>query len=316
MYLLKVLIIGFAISFFENAGSFAQLTDPVKGRYIIYSAKKQKIVEPSEVVDDFANYDVLFYGEQHNDIITHNVQYLLLQLIFEKYGDKAVLSMEMFDRDVQYILDEYLGGRIKEGYFIKDSRSWDNYRDYRPMVEFARVKKLKIIAANAPFRYVSLVNKFGIDTLKLLSDQAKLAFAPLPYNFATGDYAEKLRHLGEDDSSKKKNKKKKKMAAMATADSAKNKKLNIIPGHSLWDATMAYSVFQYHKSRPESKIFHLNGSFHTEEYFGIIQRLKEYNPDIKTLVVTSVSYGKKINKIDFEKYKNKGDYIIFTKTKP
>ncbi|OFX17581.1 MAG: hypothetical protein A2033_04575 [Bacteroidetes bacterium GWA2_31_9] len=292
--------------------SFSQIIDISKGDYIIYSAKEGKIVEPSAIIDDFANYNVMFYGEQHNDVITHNVQYMLLQMIYEKYGDKTALSMEMLDRDVQYILDEYLEGFIKESYFQKDSRCWPNYKDYRPMVEFAKSHKFKVIAANAPFRYVNLVNKFGLDTLMLLSEQAKKAMAPLPYGLADGDYAEKLRNLGKDDSSKKKSKTK----TMPMPDSTKTKKYDIIPGHSLWDATMAYSVFQFYKSNPDSKILHLNGSFHTEEHFGIVQRLKEFDSTIKPLVVTSVSSGKKLSDIDFEKYKKDGDYIVFTKTKP
>lgn len=291
--------------------AFSQVSNLKEGDYLIYSTREGKVIEPSKIIEDFESYDVLFYGEQHTDVITHNVQLLLLQLIFEKYGNKTTLSMEMFDRDVQYILDEYLIGRIKESYFTKDSKCWGNYKDYRPMVEFAKTKKFYVIAANAPFRYVSLVNKFGIDTLKILTDQAKQAMAPLPYNIASGDYAEKLRKLGEDEPSKKKKNKKN-----TPVDSSKTKKINILPGHSLWDATMAYSVYQYHKSHPNSKIFHLNGSFHTEEYFGIFQRLKEFDPNIKLLVITSVAYGKKLKKIDFEKYKKLGDYIIFTKTKP
>ncbi|OFX46085.1 MAG: hypothetical protein A2046_04300 [Bacteroidetes bacterium GWA2_30_7] len=304
-FMIVILMSGICLS------GISQITDISKGEYIIYSVKDGKVVEPSVIIDDFAKYDVMFYGEQHTDIITHNVQYLLLQMIYEKYSHKTALSMEMFDRDVQYILDEYLEGRIKESYFQKDARCWGNYKDYRPMVEFAKAHKFKVIAANAPFRYVNLVNKFGLDTLMLLSEQAKKAMAPLPYEIASGDYAEKLRNLGNDDSPKKKNKMKE-----ITAIDSTSKKLDIIPGHSLWDATMAYSVFQYHKANPESKILHLNGSFHTEEYFGIIQRLKEFDASIKPLVVTSVAYGKKLSEINFEKYKKLGDYIVFTKTKP
>jgi uncharacterized iron-regulated protein len=143
----------------------------------------------------------------------------------------------------------------------------------------------------------------------LLSDQANKTIAPLPYNLASGDYAKKLRELGNDEKEKKKKKKE-------MADSTKTKKLDVIPGHSLWDCTMAYSVFQYHKEHVDSKILHLNGSFHTEEFYGIIQRLKEYDPNIRALVITSIAYGKKLRKIDFENDKKMGDYLIYTRSKP
>jgi uncharacterized iron-regulated protein len=292
-----------------NHFCFSQTSSLQKGDYIIYSVKEGKIVEPSAIIEDMKNYNVAFYGEQHTDIITHKVQFLLLQMLYEKFGEKTALSMEMFEREVQYVVDEYLRGFIKEGYFMKDARCWDNYKDYRPMVEFVKMKKLNLVAANAPFRYVTLVNKYGLDTLMLLSDQAKKAIAPLPYNLASGDYAKKLRELGKDEKEKKRKKKE-------DADSTKTKKLDVIPGHSLWDCTMAYSVFQYYKEHAGSKILHLNGSFHTEEFYGIIQRLKEYDPNIRALVITSIAYGKKLTKIDFEKDKNMGDYLIYTRSKP
>lgn len=311
MYVIRNILC--AVILFSNYSfGFAQIKDLSKGDYIIYSVKENKIVDPSVIIEDFANYDVLFYGEQHTDKITHNVQFLLLQLIYEKYGVKTALSMEMFEREVQYIVDEYLNGFIKEEYFIKDARCWGNYKDYRPMVEFVKSKKLELIAANAPFRYVNLVNKFGLDTLMLISEQGKNAIAPLPYNIASGAYEEKLKNLGKEESLKKKEKNKE----VLTTDSTKTKKYNAIPGHSLWDATMAYSIYQHNKTQPDSKIYHLNGSFHTEEHFGICQRLNEYNPNIKALVITSIAYGKKLTNIDFNKDKKEGDYLIYTKTKP
>ena len=61
--------------------------------------------------------------------------------------------MEMFERDAQIVLDEYLNDLITEKKFLDDSRPWENYKtDYRPLVEFARVNKLNVIAANAPRR--------------------------------------------------------------------------------------------------------------------------------------------------------------------
>ena len=116
----------------ENEITFA------KDDYVLYSVKKGKVVEPSDIIKDMANYNVLFFGEEHNDSIGHRMQTLIFQLLEKEFGKRATLSMEMFDRDVQYIMDEYLQGRIKEYYFNKDSRQWQNYKDYKPMVELAK----------------------------------------------------------------------------------------------------------------------------------------------------------------------------------
>ena len=291
--------------------SYAQSDKNNNPDYIIYSTKEGKVVDVQTIVNDLTNYDVLFYGEEHNDQITHDLQLKIFSLMYAAYGNKTVLSMEMFDRDAQYILNEYLNGWIKEGYFTKDAGAWPNYNQYRPLIEFSKANNLQVVAANAPFRYVSLVNKFGIDTLITLSNQssiAKNAMAPLPYNLASGEYEKKLHDLGKSEKQIKKEEE--------NPDTVNTKKYNVVPGHSLWDATMAYSVYQKHQEKPDSKIMHLNGAFHTEEHFGICQRLAEYDPKIKVLVITSQAKGKDFKKIDFEEDKKLGDYLIYTKSKP
>ena len=262
--------------------------------FIIYSVKQKKVVSTSEIIADMKKYDVLLFGEAHDDSITHKMQTLLFQLMYEEYQKEATISMEMFDRDVQSIMDEYLTGKIKKSYFLKDSRKWSNYKDYEPMVEFAKAKGLSVIAANAPFRYVSIATKGGLNALQDLSDRAKTAMAPLPYTYASGLYRDKLDKL------------------MGHTPGEKRPSYDMIPGQSLWDATMAYSIYEYHKKNPSSKIIHLNGRFHSEEYFGIYQRLVEYNKKIKALVVTAVSNATEFPTIKYEDYSYLGDYIIFT----
>jgi len=291
------------IAIFTCTIVFAQNRNEVKlseNDYIIYSVKKGKEINLKTIIKDFKSATVLFFGEEHNDSIGHQLQNLLFKMMFDKFGDKATVSMEMFDRDVQHIMDEYLNDIIKESYFNKDSRKWKNYKDYRPMVEYAKKNGLDVICANAPFRYVSVANSKGMEVLLSLSDAAKKAMTPLPYTYATGKYAEKLNALMDH----------------STNDSTTTKPTyKLIPGQSLWDATMAYSIFEYLKKNEKHKILHLNGRFHTEEFFGIVQRLEEFNPNISSLVITTVGDEDDYPKIDFEKYKHLGDYILFTNPK-
>jgi hypothetical protein len=94
----------------------------------------------------------------------------------------VVLSLEMFERDVQYILDEYLAGLITEDQFLESARPWERYRtDYRPMVEFARAHGIPVVAANAPRRYVNRVTRLGPSSLEALSPAARRFLPELPY---------------------------------------------------------------------------------------------------------------------------------------
>lgn len=268
--------------------------DLSEGDFIIWSTKEHKKVELKEIIKEAKNYHVVFFGEEHNDSIAHRLQHMLLMELHAKYKDVA-LSMEQFDRDVQYILDEYLQGLIKQSYFEKDSRKWSNYKDYRPMVEFCKSNGLKVIAANAPFRYVNIVANQGLAQLMKLSPQAKEAMAPLPYDTATGDYHAKL------------------MAMMSHDDGSGMKMTyNIIMGQSLWDATMAYSVYQHLKANPKSKVLHLNGRFHTDERYGIIMRLAGFDPKISSLVISNVGDAESYPDVKFADYEHLADYVIFT----
>jgi uncharacterized iron-regulated protein len=270
-----------------------------KKDYIIYSTKTGKKVKPEVIVKEMENADVLFFGEEHNDSIGHQLQLMLFKLMFKRFGEKAIVSMEMFDRDVQHIMDEYLSGLIKKSYFLKDSRKWSNYKDYQPMVEFAKANGLDVLCANAPFRYVNVASKKGIEGLMKLSDLAKTALAPLPYKYAEGAYKAKLDALMGHDPN----------------DPNSKPAYNMIPGQSLWDATMAYSIFQKRQKRPDAKILHLVGRFHVDEYFGIVQRLSEFDPEAKVLVISLEGNLESFPEINFEEYKNQGDYIIFTDPK-
>jgi len=94
--------------------------------------------------------DVVFFGEEYDQPAGHQLQLALLERLHRQQVD-VVLSLEMFERDVQGALDDYLRGRIEEDEFRRHAREWSNYeKDYRPLVEFARKHKIDVIAANVP----------------------------------------------------------------------------------------------------------------------------------------------------------------------
>ena len=207
--------------------------------------------------------------------------------------------MEMFERDVQTILNEYLNNLISEQHFLSSSRPWGNYKtDYRPLVEFAKENKLEVIAANAPRRYVNMVSRLGRASLEKLSPDAKKWLAPLPFGEASDAYAAKFNDL---------------MGKMS--DSSTPQKHNpILNSQALWDATMAYSIAEHLKKNKKSLIVHLNGAFHTENRLGTVEHLLKYRPKTKVLVVT-MRYEDDFKTFDKSKHSNLGDFVILTDAK-
>ena len=148
--------------------------------YVVQSTKLKKAVGLKDILADMKNYDVIFFGEEHNDSVAHYLEFELYSKMYESFGDKTVLALEMFETDCQTVLNEYLNGFIRERNFKKEGRVWSNYRDYRPLIEFAKNNKLKVVAGNAPARYTNMAARLGRNSLNDLSPEAKAFLPPLP----------------------------------------------------------------------------------------------------------------------------------------
>lgn len=273
--------------------------------YKIYSVKLKKEVTLNDIVEDMKDYDVVFYGEEHNDSVTHYLEKTLYELLYSKFNDKLSLSMEMFDRDVQPVMNEYLGGYIREKNFMKDARVWSNYRDYRPMIEFSKDKKLHVICANAPGRYTNLAGRKGPGALKELPAESKIFFAPLPYDTATGKYHDKLMEMSGHTPVSKTDTARSKAPVMNMGN------FNLVFAQSLWDATMAWSISEFRKKHKDSKIMQVNGRFHSDQGFAVVTQLKKYSPATKILIISTGS-DSSFPVIDWSKHSDMGDYIIIT----
>lgn len=254
-----------------------------------------------EIIRSLENADVVFLGEFHDDAVAHAIQLEIFKRAIEQFGLKrrVTLSLEMFERDVQTVLDEYLAGLISESHFLLSSRPWPRYKeDYRPLVELAKEKKLDVVAANAPRRYVNMVSRNGRASVNGLSKQAKTWLAPLPYAEASEAYSKKFRAL---------------MGSSMEASSMGLDK--ILSSQSLWDATMAYSVAESLKKNKGSFVVHLNGGFHTEMRLGTVEHLQKYAPKARAIVVT-MRYEDDFKKFDAAKHTDAGDFVILTQKQP
>ena len=295
-----IFLSSFLCIFFQSKG---QITEK---NYRIYSVKLNKEVPLSAIVEDMKSYDVLFYGEEHDDSVTHYLEKTIFEMLYKSYSTSIALSMEMFERDVQVVMNEYLKFGIREKNFNKDARVWSNYRDYKPIVEFAKNNKLDVVCANAPSRYTNLVGRKGQKALMELPVESKKFFAPIPYDTATGKYYDKLMGLSNHSPTAKADTAAKKPAAMPAMGG-----YNLIMGQSLWDATMAFSISEYLKKNINKKVMQVNGRFHSDEGFAVVAQLKHFSPKIKSLIISSGS-DESFPNIDWTKHKNQGDYIIIT----
>lgn len=270
-------------------GSFAQAQDQ---GYNVYRVADKRPVGLADIVKGVSPGEVLVFGEEHDDSIGHRLEALLFEELYARFGEKTMLSLEMFHRDVQYVLDEYLKGLISEKNFIKEARAWDTYKtDYRPLIEWAKEKGLTVVAANTPSRYVNRVTRLGLSSLKDLDAGTRKAFLPpLPIDTMTGNYyARFLEAMGGHE-----------MPGM-----------HLYQSQNLWDATMSWSIAKAMKANKGKVMLMLNGKFHSDYKEGFVHRLvKDYKVKVKTISCVGVSDP---SDMDWKRYAPLADYVILTK---
>ena len=276
------------------------------------------VVSMEKLLAAVGGADVVCVGETHDDAGAHLFEAEFLRSVFarsaqdaEKGGRHVAVSLEMFERDVQTVLDEYLAGLISERHFVASSRPWKNYQtDYRPLVEFAREHRLAVVAANAPARYVSRVSQNGPASLSALSKDAREWLPPLPVAPASAAYAAKFDAFMSGEGSPH-------TAAPPPPAQTPNPHapqgspagpVYLLDAQNLRDASMAHAISERLKKDSHALVLHYNGKFHSEERMGVPEQLAHYRKKARVLVVTLMP-GDAFDAASMAKL---GDFVVMT----
>ncbi|MEA3448963.1 MAG: ChaN family lipoprotein [Bacteroidota bacterium] len=260
-----------------------------KGAFKIYTEDGNEVLY-SEMLTELSKTDVTFFGELHNNPISHWLELKIAKVLYDYHGDALALGAEMFETDQQLVLDEYTTGLIPEKKFEEATHFWPNYEsDYKPLVDFAAKNNLRFVATNVPRRYASLVFRKGFESLEKISDPGKELLPPLPI-----PYDPDLKSY------------KKMMKMSKSGPMSKKLSPNLPKAQALKDACMAYSIGE---AMNEGDVFlHFNGAFHSEYHEGIVWYLMHYKPHLKKETITTVVQDD-ISSLE-EQHEGKADYII------
>lgn len=226
---------------------------------------------------------VVLFGEHHDNSLIHWLQLELTKDLAEK--KPLILGAEMIERDNQPQLDQYLKGEINQKAFDTLARLWNNHKtDYKPLVDFAKEKKLPFIATNIPRRYASMVYKQGLEALEKLTAEEKKWIAPLPipYDASLPGYVAMLEMAGGHGGD------------------------NLPKAQAVKDATMAYFISR--NMQADAVFIHYNGTYHSDNFEGINWYLNKYRPGVKVITIAAVSQ-KDVSKLEKE-HLQKADFIL------
>jgi uncharacterized iron-regulated protein len=270
----------------------------------IVSGTTAKDVSFATMVEEALHADVIFFGETHDDDGTHRAEFALLSAIGERHG-KVVLSLEMFERDVQPVLDDYLAGRIDEAAFRERSRPWPNYAsDYRPLVELAKSKGWPVIAANVPRPLASMVSHVGLAAVDTLTGGRRALVAAdlqCPKDKYYQNFVEVMGggHGGGPQ------------PTAAAASPMQSMTDLFYQAQCIKDETMAESIVQARAKAGGSVIVvHFTGSFHTDFGLGTASRVRRRLPDAKTVVISAVPVPAP-TAVRAAEFTDRGQFIIF-----
>jgi len=271
----------------------------------VYKSGKKQFTDLESMLAETAKSDVVFLGEQHDDPGTHRLERAALEGIGRRHP-QVVLSLEMFERDVQGKLDEYLAGKIDETEFLKNSRPWPKYAtDYRPLVEYAKAKGWPVVAANVPRRLASLVGRKGLAGLDSLSVVDR-GFVATQLDCPRDKYFDRFKESMGDMSGHGQKISAEEVAAMVG---------RFYDAQCVKDETMAEAIANARAKWPDAVVVHVNGAFHSDFAQGTTARVARRVPGVRISVASFVP-AENLDDADGKKIRKQGDYIVFTLKPP
>ena len=234
------------------------------------------------VVERVAGKKIIYVGETHDQFSHHVMQLEIIKDLHRRRRTIAI-GMEMFQRPFQKALDEYIEGRTDEREFLKTTeyfKRWGfDYNLYRPILQFARLEKIPVVALNIRQEIVDKVFQGGLDSL---SGEEK-EWAPSLMDFSDDAYKERLKNIFQEH------------------EDFKTKNFDFFyQAQILWDETMSESIDRFLRIHPDYQMIVLAGSGHLAYGSGIPKRTARRN---------GYSYAIILNDADLEK--DVADYVLF-----
>jgi len=263
--------------------SFTSLSQNERA-FVIYNAKGKK-VSHKKMQKIALQQEYVFFGEYHDNPIAHWLEYELTVSMFKHHGQRLQLGFEMFERDQQMLLGEYMKNLVNDQTFEDSCRLWPNYTtDYKPLLLFAKENAIFCNADNIPRRYASLLFKRGRPALDSLSIDDQAFMAPLDFvvDSTLSQYAalkDMEQHMGGS---------------------------HMMEAQAIKDATMAHFILLQKKDN--DVVLHFNGAYHSDFYQGIVWYIRQAKPEAKIGTISTVTQTD-ISKLDDE-HKGKADFII------
>lgn len=259
MKLRIIILVIFCIFFAGCAGYKLNWQSPYKD---LSSLKEGDIVHlptgvkvtKDQLIDILSGARIIYVGEVHDNINSHNVQLQILKALAERNPQKIAVGMEMLKRTSQVSADLWTSGKLKEKDFMRMwVEDWSNdVQFYRPILHYLRDHKIPLLALRAPDEWLEKIKEAEFSS-QLKGDEKELPQMDFedPYHLAHIK-AVYSKHPG------------------GVQDFESFYRVQV-----LWDESMANGIAEYLKSEQgrDKQILIFAGGHHIRYGFGIPRRV-------------------------------------------
>lgn len=260
----------------------------------MFEGDSGRVATWSTLIDAIADADVIVLGEEHDDAAAHRFQLAILEQMLATWPD-TVLALEMVERDEADALESYLEGRSTSEAFLEVVAGTERGRvefaeRYMPMIDAARERSARVVAANAPRRYVRMGRTDGWEALRALPTEERALFV-IPDGLDEGDYRRRIETLMEEN------------GRTPNRDHVDS----VLRSQQIWDSTMADSTIA--ALRDAEKVVLIIGRFHGDFGDGTVQELKSRS------LFSTVFYASTINEDERTlrpEDRDRADLVIYT----
>ncbi len=240
-----------------------------------------------EIMEHIVSKRIIYVGEDHDQFSNHVMELEIIKDLHRR-GKTIAIGMEMFQRPFQKVMDEYVEAKIDEREFLKGTqyfKRWGlDYNLYRPILLFARSKKIPLVALNQRQEIVDKVFRSGLGSLS----EEERKFIPSGMDFSDEAYKTRLEKIFREH------------------EDFRARDFDFFyQAEILWDETMAESIDQFLKAHPSYHMVVLAGNGHLAYGSGIPKRTARGNRYEDAIILNDTDLKKDI-----------ADYVLFPGTIP
>lgn len=128
-----------------------------------------KVIAFEDLIARLSSKDLIFVGEAHDNPDHHLIQVQIFQAV-AGLSPSLTVGTEFLQQQQQSVVDRYIQGESTEKEFL-DAVDWNktwgyDYHFYRPLMQYAKERKYRVLAINAPNHLVRKVARTGLQSLE------------------------------------------------------------------------------------------------------------------------------------------------------